>query len=76
MTSVMEIKLFAITYERLYFLELFINIVIFSVSSNLGDYAKAIEHPLNSFYFSFICLLWFFFANIVLPCVCCHTLLS
>lgn len=71
----MEIKLFLITHVRLYFIIPFISTVIFSVSSSLGGYAKAVEHPSD-----FVCFVLFacyvFFANLVLSCVFCLTLLS
>lgn len=47
-------------HGRLYFITLFISIVIFSVSSNLCGYARAVEHPSKFFSFCFICLLWIF----------------
>lgn len=71
----MEIKLFLITHVRLYFIILFISTVIFSVSSSLGGYAKAVEHPSDFFFVLFYLLAMVFFANIVLSCVFCLMLL-
>lgn len=70
----MEIKLFLITHVRLYFIILFISTVIFSVSSNLGGYAKAVEHPSDFFCFVLFACYVFFFKYSIVMCILPHAL--